>query len=54
MVTSDNTKEPLDLPRNPGKALNLDWVEAAHANTPAINRRIATLSGRRTVKKAHQ
>ncbi len=40
--------------RNPGMALDLDWVAGVAANTPAIERRIATLPGRRSVKKAHQ
>lgn len=41
-------------PRNPGMALDMDWVRAAQANTPAIERRAATLSGRRSLKKDHQ
>ncbi len=41
-------------PRNPGMALDMDWVRAAQANTPAIERRCATLPGRRTVKKEYQ
>ena len=40
--------------RNPGMALDLDWVRAVQANTSAIERRAATLPGRRTVKKAYQ
>ena len=40
--------------RNPGMALDLDWVRAARANSPAIERRAATLPGRRTVKKDYQ
>jgi deoxyribose-phosphate aldolase len=42
------------LPRNPGMALDLDWVMSAQANTSAIERRAATLPGRRTVKKDWQ
>jgi deoxyribose-phosphate aldolase len=42
------------LPRNDGIALDLSWVRSVQANTPAIERRAATLPGRRTVKKAHQ
>ncbi|SMO57892.1 deoxyribose-phosphate aldolase [Thalassovita litoralis] len=41
-------------PRNPGMALDLDWVRAAQANTSAIERRAATLPGRRSVKKDYQ
>ncbi|MEL7166434.1 MAG: deoxyribose-phosphate aldolase [Pseudomonadota bacterium] len=41
-------------PRNPGMALDLDWVAGLQANTSAIERRCATLPGRRSVKKDHQ
>ncbi|NVK13416.1 MAG: deoxyribose-phosphate aldolase [Rhodobacteraceae bacterium] len=41
-------------PRNPGTELDLDWVAAVQANTSAIERRCATLPGRRSVKKDHQ
>lgn len=41
-------------PRNPGMALDLDWVASAQANTSAIERRCATLGGRRSVKKDFQ
>ncbi len=44
----------LHEPRNPGMELDLDWVARAQANQSAIERRAATLSGRRTVKKAYQ
>lgn len=40
--------------RNPGMALDLDWVAAVQANTSAIERRAATLGGRRSVKKDWQ
>ncbi len=40
--------------RNPGMPLDLDWVAAVQANTSAIERRAATLPGRRSVKKDHQ
>ena len=33
-------------PRNPGMALDLDWVASVQANTSAIERRCATLGGR--------
>ena len=40
--------------RNPGMPLDLDWVAGVQANTSAIERRAATLPGRRSVKKDHQ
>jgi deoxyribose-phosphate aldolase len=40
--------------RNPGMPLDLDWVARVQANTSAIERRAATLPGRRTVKKEYQ
>ncbi len=40
--------------RNPGSALDLDWVASVQANTSAIERRAATLGGRRSVKKDFQ
>lgn len=39
---------------NPGLALDLDWVQSVQANTSAIERRTASLPGRRTVKKEFQ
>ena len=41
-------------PRNPGMELDLDWVRAVQANTSAIERRAATLPGRRSIKKDWQ
>jgi deoxyribose-phosphate aldolase len=40
--------------RNPGMALDLRWVAATQANTNAIERRCASLAGRRSVKKDAQ
>ena len=40
--------------RNPGVPLDLDWVMGAHINKSAVERRVATLAGRRTVKKEWQ
>jgi len=34
--------------------LDLDWVAGAHVNKSAVERRVATLTGRRTVKKDWQ
>ncbi len=42
------------LPRNPGVPLNLDWIEAARVNLSAVERRAATLTTRRSVKKEWQ
>jgi deoxyribose-phosphate aldolase len=44
----------LHLARNAGTTLDLDWVMAVQANTSAIERRAATLPGRRSVKKDYQ
>ncbi|MBT9383954.1 deoxyribose-phosphate aldolase [Pseudooceanicola sp. CBS1P-1] len=41
-------------PRNPGMALDLDWVAGARANRSAIERRAASLPGRRSLKKDYQ
>ncbi len=40
--------------RNPGTPLDLDWVMGAHVNKSAVERRVATLPARRTVKKDWQ
>ena len=54
-TTHDTVHLPQTLePRNPGMALDLDWVMRATANRSAIERRAATLPGRRSVKKDHQ
>lgn len=57
-ASSAAISDPLALqvtePRNPGMALDLDWVARVQANTSAIERRAATLPGRRSVKKDHQ
>jgi deoxyribose-phosphate aldolase len=39
---------------NPGTPLDLDWVLAAHVNRSAVERRTATLPGRRSIKKEWQ
>ncbi len=41
-------------PRNPGMALDMDRVLSQRVNRSAVERRAATLPGRRSVKKAHQ
>ncbi len=40
--------------RNPGMALDLDWVGAVQVNKSAVERRAATFGTRRSVKKDHQ
>lgn len=40
--------------RNPGMPLDMDWVASVRINTSAIERRCATLPGRRSVKKDWQ
>src|SRR5579871_5024166 len=40
--------------RNPGTPLDLDWVRSISVNRSAVERRAATLSTRRTVKKEWQ
>jgi deoxyribose-phosphate aldolase len=42
------------LPRNAGTPLKLEWFENAQVNTSAAERRAATLTTRRTVKKEYQ
>ena len=49
-----NLLPQLTHPRNNGMPLDLDWVGSVQANTSAIERRAATLPGRRTVKKDYQ
>src|SRR5262249_53395186 len=46
-----DTAEPA---RNPGFALDLDWVERVRMNRSALERRAATIGTRRTVKKDWQ
>ena len=44
----------MNLQRNPGMELDLDWVLSAQANRSAIERRAATIGTRRSVKKEWQ
>ena len=58
-TTLETTTTAAGLPqvshaRNPGLPLDMDWVMSAQANTSAIERRCATLPGRRSVKKEYQ
>ncbi|WP_224813667.1 deoxyribose-phosphate aldolase [Hasllibacter sp. MH4015] len=53
-TTATDQLPQVHLPRNDGMELDLDWVASVQANTSAIERRAATLPGRRSVKKTHQ
>lgn len=54
-ATDTTTQLPqVTEPRNPGMDLDMDWVMSARANTSAIERRCASLPGRRSVKKEYQ
>ena len=54
VVTATDRLPQVRHPRNPGMPLDLDWVAGVQANTSAIERRAATLPGRRSVKKDWQ
>ncbi|MEL7211796.1 MAG: deoxyribose-phosphate aldolase [Pseudomonadota bacterium] len=55
MTTATQTHLPQTTePRNDGMELDMDWVMSVQANTSAIERRAATLPGRRSVKKDYQ
>ena len=41
-------------PRNPGVPLDADWFDSVGVNTSAVERRAATLTTRRSVKKEYQ
>src|SRR2546421_428631 len=50
-------QEPVSLAhiqRNPGMPLDMDWIRKVHVNRSAVERRAATMSTRRTVKKEWQ
>ena len=42
------------IERNPGMALDLGWVNEAHVNRSAVERRTASLTARRSIKKEWQ
>jgi deoxyribose-phosphate aldolase len=54
VVTATDQLPQVTHPRNPGMPLDLDWVAGVQANTSAIERRAASLPGRRSVKKDFQ
>lgn len=53
---TEAAREPLRIPaaRNPGFPLELDWVRDLRTNRSAVERRVASLPKRRTVKKEWQ
>jgi deoxyribose-phosphate aldolase len=57
LAPSPSRPDPMDVPvtpRNPGMPLDLEWLEEVRVNRSAVERRAATLRGRRTVKKEWQ
>jgi deoxyribose-phosphate aldolase len=52
--THDPAIEVMRHERNPGCPLDVGWVESLHVNRSAVERRAATHTGRRTVKKQWQ
>jgi deoxyribose-phosphate aldolase len=48
------TPAPPPTRRNPGTPLDLDWVRGVRVNRSAVERRVSTLPGRRTVKRDWQ
>ena len=53
-MTQPTQLNPVSHARNPGMALDMQWVRSVQANTSAIERRAATLPNRRSVKKEYQ
>jgi deoxyribose-phosphate aldolase len=45
---------PIADARNPGMALDLDWIQSVRVNKSAVERRAATLGKRRSIKKDWQ
>jgi deoxyribose-phosphate aldolase len=50
----ENSPAAVVRQRNPGTALDLDWVMGAHVNRSAVERRVESLPKRRSVKKDWQ
>ncbi|MBV9230271.1 MAG: deoxyribose-phosphate aldolase, partial [Chloroflexi bacterium] len=53
----ETTRQPVPVThaqRNPGMPLDMDWVSRVHINRSAVERRAATMTTRRTVKKEWQ
>ncbi len=53
-VATEHHLPQIHEPRNAGMDLDLDWVAQVQVNTSAVERRAATLPGRRSVKKDYQ
>ncbi|MGR3466580.1 MAG: deoxyribose-phosphate aldolase [Shimia sp.] len=53
-LTTAQTLPQAVEPRNPGMPLDLDWALGVRANQSAIERRAASLPGRRSIKKDRQ
>ena len=51
---ADKALEGRNRPRNPGVRLDPSWFESVGVNTSAVERRAATLTTRRSVKKEYQ
>ncbi len=51
---AEQSGQELCLERNPGMALDMDWVRQVRVNLSAVERRAATIPTRRTVKKEWQ
>src|SRR2546421_6422111 len=54
---SETIQQPAEIAhpeRNPGMPLDMEWVSRVHINRSAVERRAATMSTRRTVKKEWQ
>jgi deoxyribose-phosphate aldolase len=47
-------RQPAHIERNPGCQFDLSWVEGVRVNRSAVERRVGTLPGRRTVKQEWQ
>lgn len=47
-------RQPAHIERNPGCPFDLSWVEGVRVNRSAVERRVGTLPGRRTVKQEWQ
>ncbi len=53
-TTHEDAAPPRGYERNPGRALDLGWVNDVRINRSAVERRAQTLPGRRTVKQDWQ
>ncbi|MDP9309719.1 MAG: deoxyribose-phosphate aldolase [Chloroflexota bacterium] len=54
VVPAHHEPAPPHVERNPGRDLDLGWIESVRVNRSAVERRVATLPGRRTVKQEWQ